>query len=215
MSAIDINNLTIEQQDLLLKELQDKKKNERAAVRDAYEGLKRGFIADVRERVEQQYECVGAFYNFLIDEVDGFRQVMGEYGEVRAGQMNLTVNDNDFKIEVKSSKVKRFDERADMAANRLISFLKKWVMDSNKGVDDPMYQLAMMAIERNRKGDLDYKQISNLYLLEGKFCDPEYTAIMELFRESHIVDGTATHFYFYKRTDLGLWRKVEISFNML
>jgi len=73
----------------------------------------------------------------------------------------------------------------------------------------------MLAIERNSRGDLDYKQISNLYQLEGKFNDPVYSAIMELFRESHVTEGTATNFYFYKKNELGVWKKIEISFNRL
>jgi len=104
---------------------------------------------------------------------------------------------------------------SDMAAMRLVTFLKAWVQKSDKGTDDPMYQLAMMALERNQKGDLDYKQVSNLYKLEGRFNDAEYSAIMELFRESHVIEGTATHFYFYKRSELGVWRRIEISFNRL
>ena len=78
-----------------------------------------------------------------------------------------------------------------------------------------MYQLAMAMLERNRYGDLDYKSISKLYELERRFNDPEYSDIMQLFKESNVVERMAVNFYFYERTDMGGWRKLEPSFNRM
>ena len=58
-------------------------------------------------------------------------------------QRSYTITDGDFRLEVKSNKVKGFDERADMAADRLIDYLKRYMQNSEKGSDDPMYQMAM------------------------------------------------------------------------
>lgn len=212
---IDITKLSPEEQEKLLQDLQTKKQADRAAVREAYEGLKNSFMTDLFSRVVLTATDVKYFYNYLLREVDGFREIMAEYGTINTDQMSFTLVHDNLKLEVKKNKVKKFDERADMAAQRLIAFLKEWVKGQDKGTDNPMYQLAMLAIERNAKGDLDYKQISNLYQLEGKFNSPEYTAIMDLFRESHIIEGTATNYYFYRKDELGVWRKIEISFNRL
>ena len=73
----------------------------------------------------------------------------------------------------------------------------------------------MTLLERNKNGDLDYKSISKLYELENQFADPEYSDIMNLFKESHLVEGTATNFYFYEKDNLGVWRKLEPSFNRM
>jgi hypothetical protein len=215
MEAIDITQLTKEEQDKLFLELQEKRRNERQINREAYEGLKQNFMIDIMDKAAFVASDVSDFHKYLIKEVEGFRQIMAEYGAISTKQMSFTLIFSNIKLEVKTNKVKRFDERADMAAQRLITFLKAWVQTSDKGTDDPMYQLAMLAIERNSRGDLDYKQISNLYQLEAKFNDPEYSAIMDLFRESHVTEGTATNFYFYKKNELGVWKKIEISFNRL
>ena len=114
-----------------------------------------------------------------------------------------------------SNKVKRFDERADAAASRLIEFLQQWIEGKEDGQENPMYQLAMTLLERNKYGDLDYKSISKLYELEEQFGDAEYTAIMNLFKESHLVEGTATNFYFFEKDKMGVWKKLEPSFNRL
>src|SRR5690606_33962411 len=120
-----------------------------------------------------------------------------------------------YRIDVKTNKVKKFDERADLAASRLIEFLQKWIERAPGGTDNPMYQLAMVLLERNKDGDLDYKNVSKLYDLESKFADPEYGEIMMLFKESHLVEGTATNYYFWKRDKQSVWRKIEPSFNRL
>lgn len=137
---------------------------------------------------------------------------MREYGRLRKeDQSSFTIVDGDMKIEVRSNNVKTFDERADMAAERLVEYLKAWVSRSDKGQDDPMYQLAMTLLERNRQGDLDYKSISKLYGMEDRF-DDEYREIMDLFRESNTVTKTAVNFYFWRRDTNGVWHRLEPSF---
>ena len=79
-----------------------------------------------------------------------------------------------------------------------------------------MYQLAMVLLDRNKEGDLDYKNISKLYQLESKFNDCEYSReIMELFKESHLVEGNAIRYYFWRKDKNEVWRRIEPSFNRL
>ena len=160
---------------------------------------------------------VAGFREWLESESGAFRNVMRDYGQLRRGeeQASFSVVDGNFKLEVKSNKVKSFDERADMAAERLINYLKDYVGRTDKGVDDPMYQLAMTLLERNKQGDLDYKSISKLYDLEAQFNDPEYSEIMQLFKESNVVNGTAINFYFHQRDERGVWHRIEPSFNRM
>ena len=157
-------------------------------------------------------ENVREFRDWIEREAEGFYAIMREYGQLRKeDQSSFTIVDGDMKIEVRSNKVKTFDERADMAAERLMEYLKAYVAGSEKGYDDPMYKLAMTLLERNRQGDLDYKNISKLYEMEDRF-DEEYKPIMSLFRESHTVTKTATNFYFSQRDKNGVWRRIEPSF---
>ena len=184
--------------------------------REAYEAIRAEAVQKVEMKVRQVCEEVRQLHEFCVDELGAFRQVLSEYGQLRSeAQMSYRLQEGNFRVEVKTFKVKRFDERADAAASRLIEFLQGWIEGKETGADDPMYQLAMTLLERNRYGDLDYKSISKLYDLEGRFDDPEYSAIMTLFKESHLVEGTSTNYYFYERTDLGVWKKLEPSFNRL
>ncbi len=196
----------------LLEELRAEKRQATRDRREAYESIRAQFMHEVKGHLLPLVENVREFRDWIEREAEGFYAIMREYGQLRKeDQSSFTIVDGDMKIEVRSNKVKTFDERADMAAERLMEYLKAYVAGSEKGYDDPMYQLAMTLLERNRQGDLDYKNISKLYEMEDRF-DEEYKSIMSLFRESHTVTKTATNFYFSQRDKNGVWRRIEPSF---
>lgn len=208
-----LKGMSKEQRAALLAQLQSEAKNDRVAKRETYEALRGEFMYDVLTRVNDVEQTVSGFKKWLDGEVTAFTKVMREYGAVKNdGQQSYTITDGDFKLEVKFNKVKGFDERADLAAERLVDYLKRYMESSEKGVEDPMYQMAMTLLERNKTGDLDYKSISKLYELEDKF-DEEYAEIMQLFKEANVVQNTATNYYFSKRNpENGVWSRIEPSF---
>lgn len=208
-----LKGMSKEQRAALLAQLQSEAKNDRVAKRETYEALRGEFMYDVLTRVNDVEQTVSGFKKWLDGEVTAFTKVMREYGAVKnESQQSYTITDGDFKLEVKFNKVKGFDERADLAAERLVDYLKRYMESSEKGVEDPMYQMAMTLLERNKTGDLDYKSISKLYELEDKF-DGEYAEIMQLFKEANVVQNTATNYYFSKRNpETGVWTRIEPSF---
>ena len=208
-----LKGMSKEQRAALLAQLQNEANNDRVAKRETYEALRGQFMNDVLTRVNDVEQTVSGFKKWLDGEVTAFTKVMREYGAVKNdGQQSYTITDGDFKLEVKFNKVKGFDERADLAAERLVDYLKRYMAASEKGVEDPMYQMAMTLLERNKTGDLDYKSISKLYELEDKF-DEEYAEIMQLFKEANVVQTTATNYYFSKRNpENGVWTRIEPSF---
>lgn len=211
--SVDIKSLSKEQRAALMAQLQQEEKEDRIARRETYEALRGEFMHEVKTNVLEMVNAVTGFRGWLEKEADAFTKVMKEYGQVKSDeQRSYTITDGDFRLEVKSNKVKGFDERADMAADRLIDYLKRYMQNSEKGSDDPMYQMAMTLLERNKMGDLDYKSISKLYELEDKF-DEEYADIMCLFKESNVVQRNATNYYFSRRNpENGVWTRIEPSF---
>ena len=204
--------LSAEQRKALMEELSKAEQQEQIDRRETYEALRRDFLEEVKSKVLGLADVTKAFRNWLDSSARGFYDLMREYGHLRNdGQLSFSITEGDFKLEVRSNKVKGFDERADVAAERLIEYLKKYISNSTKGADDPMYQLAMSLLARNRLGALDYKSISKLYELEDKF-DGEYKAIMDLFRESNVVQQTAINYYFWVRDENKVWNRLEPSF---
>ena len=207
-----LKQLSKEDRELLLKQQTAESRQEKADRREAYEKLRSDFMTDVRARTKSVVDIVREFKDWLDSESSAFREVMQDYGQLRSSdQQGFTVVEGDFKLKVSYNKVKTFDERADLAAQKLIDYLSRYIENSDKGTEDPIYQLAMSLLERNRQGQLDYKSISKLYELEDKF-DGEYHEIMDLFRESNVVMATAINYYFYEKDEENVWRKLEPSF---
>ena len=213
-NPIDLSQMTAEEKKALLAQLNADANESRQAKRDAYEGLRAEFMHRVEEFLVNVTADVKGFKQWLEKESEGFISVMRDYGQLKnADQRNYTITDGDFRLQVASNSVKGFDERADMAAERLVAYLKNYMQKSEKGQEDPMYQLAMTLLERNQRGDLDYKSISKLYELEDKFGDQEYEGIMMLFKESNVVQKTAVNYYFFRRhKETGVWMRIEPSF---
>lgn len=207
-----LDGMSKEQRKALYEQLQNEAAEDRVKQREGYESLRGRFMKDVFEHLRPLAAEVSDFKKWLDGESNAFKQVMADYGQTRwDGQKSFTITHEDMRLEISSNQVKSFDERADMAAERLIDYLRGYMQRSEKGQDDPIYQLAMTLLERNKQGKLDYKSISKLYELEDKF-DGEYAEIMTLFKESNVVQGTALNYYFYERDADGVWRKVEPSF---
>lgn len=213
-NPIDLSQMTAEEKKALLAQLNADANESRQAKRDAYESLRAEFMHRVEELLVNVTADVKGFKQWLEKESEGFISVMRDYGQLKnADQRNYTITDGDFRLQVASNSVKGFDERADMAAERLVAYLKNYMQKSEKGQEDPMYQLAMTLLERNQRGDLDYKSISKLYELEDRFGDQEYKDIMTLFKESNMVQKTAVNYYFFRRhKDTGVWMRIEPSF---
>ena len=212
----DINKMSAEELMALAKKRKEEESKQASLQREAYEGIRAEFAHNVHHKIKELAQNVRDAYEYVVGESTSFKEVMKEYGQLRRdGQLSYTIIEGDFKFEFKINKIKTFDERADLAAAALIEFLTDWIAKSEKGVDDPMYQLGMTLLERNRYGDLDYKSISKLYELESQFNSDKYSEIMQLFKESNVVQTTALNFYFYERDEFGVWRKIEPNFNRL
>ncbi len=215
---MDTSNMTPQQKLELLEKLKAEEKQNKIANDRAYDGLKADFLQKIFEVVKDQEETVNDFFNFVKSESDAFYSIMQDYGKAKLDGKNrrsFSIIEGDFKMSVKISKVKRFDERADIAAERLVKFLENYIDGKEGGKDDPMYQLAMLAISKTRSGDFDYKQVSQLYKIEEQFNSTEFSEIVSLFKKAHTVDTTETHYYFYKKDENGVWKRVELSFNKL
>lgn len=213
---MDLSKLSSKELAELAKKKREEERQASLVKRQAYESIRAEVVQKIAIKVMAVIEDVTGLHSFVTSETTAFREVLSEYGQLRnPGQLSFTLKEGDFKVEVKSNKVKRFDERADVAAARLVEFLLDWVKQTPEGTENLMYQLAMTLLERNKYGDLDYKSISKLYEMEERFGSEEYSAIMTLFRESNIVEGNAINFYFYKKDAMGVWRKLEPSFNRL
>lgn len=216
MDKIDLSELSLAEKMALARQWAAEEQEIKNREKDAFEGIRAQFLFDVKKRFSDYVQHGRDFKKWLRGETEGFYRTLADYGKLkREEQIGFKVTGEDFAVQVKGCRVKKFDERADIAEKRLVDFLNDWIENKEGGVRNPMYKLAMAMIQRNEMGDLDYKSISRLYELEADFNDTEYSEIMELFRESNVVEGTSINFYFEEKDQYNNWRKIEPSFNRI
>ena len=183
---MDIDKLSEKEREELLSRLSAEKKLKEAAKRKNYQKMRSRFIASTEKRVRKYVKEGMALKKWLHDEANTFYNAMKGYGELkRDEQLGFT------------------------------DYLNRWIQSKGEEERNPVYKLAMSLLQRNEAGDLDYKSISRLYELEQDFNDTEYTSIMQLFRESNIVEGTVVRFYFEEKDEMNRWKRIEPSFNQM
>ena len=216
-NAIDLSQMSSRELRELSKEIKKREGDAKIAQKEGYETLRNEFVAEIRENLKDVVNVVKEFDSWLRGQSDAFFEVYKEYGMLRRDtQVGYSIEHEGFKIEVQQKKYKSFDERANMASERLIEFLRAWIEGSENGEKNPIYKLAMTLLERNKQGELDYQSISKLYALESEFNDPKYGEIMDLFKESNVVERMAIKYYFYERNEnTQKWEKIEPSFNRM
>ena len=160
---MDIDKFSEKERDLLLAKLAADKKRKELAKRKNYQKLRTKFLSSVEKRIRKYVKDGQELKEWLRLESESYYNALKEYGELkRDEQLGFTVNNDTFRVQVKGNRVKRFDERADVAEKRLIDYLEKWIARKGEGEKNPIYKLAMSLLQRNESGDLDYKSISRL-----------------------------------------------------
>ena len=183
---MDIKNLSEKEREALLSKLQAEKKRKDGDRKKNYQKLRARFLASVERKLRKYIKDGQEFKEWLRKEATAYYDQLKEYGGLkRDEQLGFEVKNDTFKVSVKGNRV------------------------------NPMYKLAMSLLQRNEAGDLDYKSISRLYELEDDFNDPEYSEIMQLFRESNVVEGTVIRFYFEEKDGNNQWKRIEPSFNKM
>ena len=124
----ELKDMTADQLEQLLEQKRAEERQAADKRRRDYEETRADFVKRMAAETRNITGRVREFYDLVVAETDAFRKIMQEYGATRRDdQLGYSVQEGDFRLEVKCNRVKCFDERADVAAARLIDFLKAWI----------------------------------------------------------------------------------------
>lgn len=185
----------------LLKEKQAAETAEKHAKRKRYETRKEELINTLGSFAEQLRGQMQQLKNDAFVEMGSFRKQMMEYGEIRGGEKNkgsFELKNERYKVIFRSQVNKCFDERAELAEEKLRQFLSTFV----KKKDKPAYELVMALLERNDKtGDFDIHLINRLYKMRDRFDDALWHEALDLFQESYSPYGSAQYIQFLMKNE--------------
>jgi hypothetical protein len=126
--------------------------------------------------------------------VDAYlEQVAEEHGEAWKGNAELVTFDGRWKVEVKVSEALEFDERLQVAKQKIDGCLRRWTGDARAEVQ----AIVNHAFQVDSKGRINMRSI--LTLRQFRFKDGEWSAAMELIADSLRVRATRRYVNVYYR----------------
>jgi hypothetical protein len=208
-----LDDLTDEELDRLLEEREKKKRREAEARRKKYENDRDSLVHDLTiaaEQIEQQLE---QFKTDAYNRISQFSDRMMQYGEINGksrGGFSIRSADGTRKVTFSQQVRKVFDERAEMAEQKIREFIAKFI----KKRDEKAYDLIMSLLERNSKtGDFEVNSINKLYKMEDKFDDELWKDGIRLFKESYNPQKTTKYINFYKLSATEKEELINLNFS--
>lgn len=179
--------------------IKSKRKHEYEAKREEFVEQLFGQAKDMSLRLQE-------FQDHVAERLAEWEQVMTAYGEDPNETGSYTLTAGDMRIEVKHKRQYGYDERANIAAERVKQFLGTRVKDTTT------FNLIMSLLERSDDGQFDPRKIQKLYGYETDFNDQDYSKAMEFFKESYVVQKTQTYHHFKHRSDSGKWEYLPLKY---
>mgnify|MGYP001627236097 CR=1 FL=1 len=185
------------------------------AKREAYEKNKNNLVYALCHFGIQLNDELLEFKQKAFNELRKFYEEMKAYGDVKeANKGNFSIKSADGKYMIKYSRqaIGSFDERANLAEQKLREFLAETVKKREKAI----YELVMGLLERNKlSGDFDSNNIQKLYKLEDKFDHPLWKESIKLFKESFNETGTNYYARFFAQDSTGKFKNIDLNFSSL
>lgn len=227
-NQIDINQLSDEQRQALLNQLDpqalkqaaaEAEKREKAAKGKqlkSYEAHKNKVVTRLVKLAKAQEEKLAKLKREALDEIQALYDEMLEIGGLvrddHKGNLTLTTEDGLYRLRFKIAERYHFNELAEAAEERLKRFLDNMVK-KNKRKD---FELIQALLERNAAtGKLDPRSVQKLYRYEDDFEDEDWKEAIRLFKQAYEVEGTKAYVGFYAKDsqEQNAWDTVLLNFS--
>lgn len=211
LSVVNLDSLSDEELDALIKERNAKRQKAAEAARAQYEEKREEVVRTLIDAATDLNAALFAFKTHSLTTMSEFQKLKNEFSGGKAAEHeNFTIYNNDqtMKIEFRRHAVKNFNELAGEAEK----LLKEFLTDKVKKRSQEVYLLVSSLLERKKDGDYDLGLIQRLYKMEDKFDDPNWKRAIELFKQSFQETDSATYIRFYRREGENTWKLINLNF---
>ena len=136
-------------------------------------------------------------------------QIAEEYGENWEGNCSIYDFSKEKQIEIKVAKKFVFNEKLQIAKQKIDSCIKEW----SEGSSQKMLALINKAFRVDKKGQVDTKMILGLRELNIK--DKMWKEAMELINEAITVDSSKIYYNFRHKDESGQWKIISLNFSAI
>jgi len=168
-------------------------------------------VEKIISRVEQAQQRLKNLKKELFAEVKGYLdKVADEYGEDWKGNARLYNFDKTKEVEMSIFRGIRFDERLNIAKQKIDECLKRW----SGTATDELKVIVLRAFNVDKKGNVDVRQI--LALKQFRFDDPTWQEAMSIIDESITTTNSKEYLQFAIRDNpRGQFKSISLNFSNL
>lgn len=172
--------------------------------------LRDGFVRGLFAKAKEQHDQMAMLKRHLIEEIDAFLELsFDEYGEKpRSVKGNLTYYcfDKRLKIEVAVGEQITFDERIQIAKEKIDRCIRKW----GDGAHPALMTLINEAFQVDHTGKISSSRV--LGLRKHNIDDIDWREAMDAISDARDVRVTKRYIRFYERNDAtGEYRHVSLD----
>ncbi|MDO9554559.1 DUF3164 family protein [Rhodonellum sp.] len=194
-----------------LKEREKKARNEKAKKEKDYQLKKNQLVRELVHKAQGLQDILKEFKDQGYKDLKNFYEIMQEHGNVKSGHKGnfmLKSDNGDFKVEFCNHVNKEFDERAEMAADNLNTFLETFM----KKKDLVSYEY-IKGLSEKKNDKFDVNLVGRLFKMEDKFDDPHWKKAIELFKASYTEVDTTQYIRFFVRNEQnGQYENINLNF---
>lgn len=159
---------------------------------------------------QKQHEQLQKFKAATLEEIGQYLDWLAEkYGEKKlnpGGNYSLDTFSGDKRVYIKVNKSITFDERLQVAKQKIDSCLQRW----SKGAHENLKVVVTEAFQVDKKGNVDTRRI--LGLRRWKIKDAEWKSAMDLITEALTVTGSKRYLMFQTRENpKSEWQTVRLD----
>lgn len=175
-------------------------------------------VREVVALAEKLSEITGHYNNLIFSKVQGFlEETAAAYGESWKGNTVLKSYDGTNCVEVDIQYLKTYDERLQVASEKIRSWIEKQLEEvtepKQRKMFEQMSQLAKIGLRIDHKGNVDQKKLTEIRKFE--FSEyPEWKEAMDLITASERIVGTKRYIRFKKADpETGKLEPIPVDFS--
>ena len=173
--------------------------------------MRDSLVSRVVGRAERLHDKITYEKEKMATEIEKYLQKTAEqYGENWKGNAELVSFDGKFKVEVRNRERIEFDEKLQIAKQKIDDFLKRWTEDSNVNLQAVINE----AFQVDKKGEIAKHRI--LALRKYNIKDKNWKQAMDIIDEAIQVTSTKQYIAFYKRKSTnGPFELISLNFSAI
>lgn len=208
--------MTAEEKNLLT-ELTAKANQEKEQKEKAYNSLVDNLVESLIAKREELQKIIEAHKAWEQSEMNAFLElVKDEYNTKKQRNYTLIHSEGKGKIELQSADLGVYDSRAELASQKIESFLReKFLGEGHTENDRASFDVINVLLGKDKNNNFKPIQIQNLIKMENKFDSADWKEGIELFKQSFNVVSTKAYIRAYKAKESGGYEYISLDYTSL